>query len=139
MKNPICVVCKEEGEPHHKHQTSTIRSAVVEVRAAIEAHVKAACAPSKEAEEASQVLASKVIEAQKSAVEGAHKIKAQFKAARQTLALREAQLSKEHESLCRVHHFCVLCFVLCIDSSFSPFQLMTLRLRYVCVVCVSCD
>ncbi len=69
------MVCKEEGGPHHKHQTSTIRSAVAEVRATIEAQVKAACAPSKEAEEASQVIASKVIEAQKSAVEGAHTIK----------------------------------------------------------------
>jgi hypothetical protein len=118
LKSPICVVCKEEGEPHHKHQTSTIRSAVAEVRAAIEAHVKAASALSKEAEEASQALASKVTEAQKSAVEGAHKIKAQFEAARKALAQREAELSKEHESLCRVRHFCVLCAVWCTPFPF---------------------
>jgi hypothetical protein len=102
---PICVVCKEEGEPHHKHQTTTIRNAVAEVRAAIETHVKAASALSKEAEDASTTLAFKVAEAQNSAAQGAHKIKAQFEAARKALALREAELSKEHETQCRVRYF----------------------------------
>jgi hypothetical protein len=108
-KIPICVVCKEEGEAHHKHQSTTIRTAVVEVRASIEAHITAASALCKEAESASQVLVSKVAQAQKSAMEGAAHIRVQFEAARKVLALREAQLSKEHETLCRVRRFCVLC------------------------------
>ncbi len=96
------MVCKEEGEPHYKHQITTIRNAVAEVRASIEAHVKAAGALCKEAEEASQILVSKLAHAQSSAAEGTQSIKAQFEAARKVLALREAEVSKEHETQCRV-------------------------------------